>query len=80
MIDLSGKRAFVTGGGRGIGRAAAVLLARAGAAVALGFRSRADDAQETLALVRETGAPAVAIAHADVVVQLGHRRPWIRPV
>ena len=40
MIDLAGKRAFVTGGGRGIGHATAVLLARAGAQVAVGYRSR----------------------------------------
>jgi len=35
MYDLSGKKAIVTGGAAGIGRAAAVLLAKAGAAVAI---------------------------------------------
>jgi 3-oxoacyl-[acyl-carrier protein] reductase len=40
LIDLSGKRAFVTGGARGIGRATAAMLARAGAKVAVGYRSR----------------------------------------
>ncbi len=40
MINLAGKRAFVTGGSRGIGRATALLLARAGAKVAVGYRTR----------------------------------------
>jgi|RhiMetdeSRZDD1v2_1073273.scaffolds.fasta_scaffold623970_2 3-oxoacyl-[acyl-carrier protein] reductase len=47
MISLAGKRAFVTGGGRGIGRATAALLARAGARVAVGYRSRQAEADET---------------------------------
>jgi 3-oxoacyl-[acyl-carrier protein] reductase len=40
MIDLAGKRAFVTGGGRGIGRATALMLERAGAKVVVGYRER----------------------------------------
>ncbi len=40
MIDLAGKRAFVTGGGRGIGRATALMLAEAGARVVVGYRER----------------------------------------
>ncbi|HYL21568.1 MAG TPA: SDR family NAD(P)-dependent oxidoreductase [Gemmatimonadales bacterium] len=67
MIALDGKRAFVTGGGRGIGRATAVLLARAGAAVAVGYRSRKADAEETIreiaggaAVQADLGDPAAA--------------------
>lgn len=62
MITLAGKRAFVTGGARGIGRATALLLARAGSRVAIGYRSRAADAAEVVGAVRQAGGEATAIA------------------
>src|SRR5437588_12249419 len=62
VIDLSGKRAFVTGGGRGIGRATAVMLARAGCRVAVGYRSRRKDADETVKAVEGGGGRGKAVA------------------
>ncbi len=47
-IDLSNKRAFVTGSGSGIGRAIAIALAEAGAKVAVHYNRDAEGAQETL--------------------------------
>lgn len=61
MIDLSGRRAFVTGGSRGIGRATALLFARAGARVAIGYASRGEDAAATVAAVHSTGGQAEAV-------------------
>jgi 3-oxoacyl-[acyl-carrier protein] reductase len=55
ILDLKGKTAVVTGGSRGVGRATAVLLARAGVSVGIGFRSREEDAAETVAAVRAQG-------------------------
>jgi 3-oxoacyl-[acyl-carrier protein] reductase len=57
---LDGKRALVTGASRGIGRAIAIELARAGAEVVVGFRSGGDEAQ---ALAVEIGGVAI---QADV--------------
>ncbi len=41
---LQGKTALVTGGSRGIGKAAAVALAKIGAAVAVNYKTRVQDA------------------------------------
>ena len=57
---LEGKTALVTGASRGIGRAIAAELARAGASVVLGYRSGAEEAG---ALAQEIGARAI---QADV--------------
>ncbi|MDA0328883.1 MAG: SDR family oxidoreductase [Gemmatimonadetes bacterium] len=62
LIDLTGKNAVVTGGSRGVGRATALMLAQAGAAVGIGYRSRADEAAEAVAACRAYGVHAWAQA------------------
>lgn len=62
LLDLRGKTAVVTGGSRGVGRATALLLARAGAAVGIGYRSREKDALETVKALEALGAKAWAEA------------------
>jgi 3-oxoacyl-[acyl-carrier protein] reductase len=60
FASLEGKTALVTGASRGIGRAVATELARAGAAVVLGYRSGREEAE---ALAAELGGRAI---QADV--------------
>jgi len=61
-IDLSGRCVLVTGGSRGIGRAISLRLAEAGAAVAIGYRSNAEEAAIVMRLIRESGGRAIACA------------------
>lgn len=62
MITLTGKRALVTGGSRGIGREVVLMLARAGADVGFSYYARHRDAEEVLDLARAEGVRAFAVA------------------
>jgi len=82
-FDLAGKKAFVTGASRGIGRVIAVALAAAGADVAIAARSEeglAETAREVTALGRKafvfpldvTQQEDVAAAVTEAIKMLGH--------
>ncbi len=61
MISLAGRSALVTGGSRGIGRAVALLLARAGADVAITYHSRTAEAETVAGEIRGLGRRAATI-------------------
>jgi len=63
--ELAHRTALVTGGGRGIGRATCIRLAKAGARVAINYAADDAAAQETRRLVEAEGAPCTLIK-ADV--------------
>ena len=74
---LTGRRALITGGDSGIGRAVAVAFAKEGADVAISYLNEHDDANRTRDLIQAQGVRALTIpgdlAHrqhcADVVTQ-----------
>ncbi|WP_305000492.1 SDR family oxidoreductase [Salipiger sp. IMCC34102] len=59
---LGGRRALITGGDSGVGRAAAIAYAREGADVAINYLpAEEQDAQDVIALIEEAGRTAIAI-------------------
>src|SRR5262249_10843861 len=62
---MKGKVALVTGGSRGIGRAACELLAGAGASVVVNFRSREGEAARVARAITRSGGRATAVG-ADI--------------
>ena len=69
-MNLNGKAALVTGGGRGIGRAICLELARQGANLIINYAGNQEAAAETAAACGRLGAEAVIVpvsyTHLDV--------------
>ncbi|ASY70616.1 SDR family oxidoreductase [Sinorhizobium fredii] len=59
---LQGKKAIITGGDSGIGRAVAIAYAREGADVLISYLNEHEDAKSTKALVEEAGCKGVLVA------------------
>lgn len=68
MGTLDGKKALITGASRGIGRGIAIELAKAGADVAINYRSHPDEADEVQGVCSQFGVKAITLA-ADMGVQ-----------
>ncbi|WP_328604261.1 glucose 1-dehydrogenase [Amycolatopsis sp. NBC_00345] len=62
MVDLQGRVAVVTGGGKGIGRGISACLAAAGAAVVVNYATDRTSAEQTVAGILAKGGRAVAVA------------------
>jgi enoyl-[acyl-carrier protein] reductase III len=73
-LNLKGKKALVTGGSRGIGRAIAVKLAEAGVDVAINYLRNRTAAAETVNEIESKGVHALAIranvGHHDNIVEM----------
>lgn len=65
MFELTGKKALVTGGSRGIGQGIALALAKQGADVAINFHAKAQEAEVVVASIKALGHDSFTV-QADV--------------
>lgn len=72
-MRLDGQRILVTGASRGIGKGCALELAKAGANVAVNYRTHAHEAEETAGEIRSLGAQALVL-QGDVASQVDVER------
>ena len=71
MQDFAGKKALITGGTRGLGRAAALQLATGGASVAMNYKRDRESADKTLAEIHKSdevqkSSPKAVLLQADL--------------
>lgn len=74
MNTLSGQLAIVTGGSRGIGKAIAIQLATAGADIALVFRHKSEQSEQTLHELTDLGCKAQAFTGDVCLFEDVHRQ------
>jgi hypothetical protein len=75
---LAGRRALVTGGDSGMGRAAAIAFAREGADVAINYLPQEEpDAREVIALIRRAGRKGFPIP-GDIATRRSAGIGWLR--
>eukprot|EP00752_Nemacystus_decipiens_P019326 g17382.t1 len=60
-MSLSGKTAIVTGGGRDIGAACAIALAKRGANIVISYQASAKGAEATVEQIKQAGGSAIAL-------------------
>ena len=68
-IDMSGSSVLITGGTRGIGRAAALAFAAAGARLFLTYKWGSADTDELVSEFEKTGSPPPTLIQADASVE-----------
>ena len=73
-IDLNGRCALVTGGGRGIGKAISLALAEAGASIAVNYRDHELHAQGVADTIHKLGRKAIIYSGELIKVGLGDNK------